>query len=69
MTITTMGVVGAGQMGAGIAQVAATAGLPVVLCDLNEAALERGRASISSSLSRMVKKEKSVRQTLMRHWH
>ncbi|MBN3562107.1 3-hydroxybutyryl-CoA dehydrogenase [Aliamphritea spongicola] len=58
MTITTMGVVGAGQMGAGIAQVAATAGLPVVLCDLNEAALERGRASISSSLSRMVKKEK-----------
>ena len=58
MTITTMGVVGAGQMGAGIAQVAATAGLPVVLCDLNEAALERGRASISSSLARMVKKEK-----------
>ncbi len=58
MTITTMGVVGAGQMGAGIAQVAATAGLPVVLCDLNEEALARGRASISSSLSRMVKKEK-----------
>ena len=58
MTITAMGVVGAGQMGAGIAQVAATAGLPVVLCDLNEAALEKGRASISSSLSRMVKKEK-----------
>lgn len=58
MTITTMGVVGAGQMGAGIAQVAATAGFPVVLCDLNEAALERGRMSIGSSLSRMVKKEK-----------
>ncbi|WP_271272472.1 3-hydroxybutyryl-CoA dehydrogenase [Aliamphritea hakodatensis] len=58
MTITAMGVVGAGQMGAGIAQVAATAGLPVVLCDLNETALEQGRASISSSLSRMVKKEK-----------
>ncbi|WP_261843125.1 3-hydroxybutyryl-CoA dehydrogenase [Aliamphritea ceti] len=58
MTITTIGVVGAGQMGAGIAQVAATAGFPVVLCDLNEAALERGRMSISSSLSRMVKKEK-----------
>lgn len=58
MTINSVGVVGAGQMGAGIAQVAACAGLPVVLCDLNQQALERGLASITSSLSRMVKKEK-----------
>jgi 3-hydroxybutyryl-CoA dehydrogenase len=51
-----MGVVGAGQMGAGIAQVAAQAGLDVVVSDIAEAALERGRASIGGSLARLVKK-------------
>jgi 3-hydroxybutyryl-CoA dehydrogenase len=51
-----MGVVGAGQMGAGIAQVAAQAGLDVVVSDIAEVALERGRASISGSLARLVKK-------------
>ncbi len=42
MTIKSFGVVGAGQMGGGIAQVAACSGFDVVLFDLNEAALERG---------------------------
>jgi len=55
--INTMGVVGAGQMGAGIAQVAAQAGLGVVVTDISDAALDKGRKSIADSLARLVKKE------------
>lgn len=58
MQIAKLGVVGAGQMGAGIAQVAAMAGLPVVLSDINDAAIERGVTSIRSSLNRLVSKQK-----------
>ena len=52
------GVVGAGQMGAGIAQVAALSGYDVVLRDLSEPALERGRVTISASLEKFVQKGK-----------
>ncbi len=41
-----LGIVGSGQLGAGIAQVAATNGLQVVLCDSNASALARGTAGI-----------------------
>ncbi|RTE65873.1 3-hydroxybutyryl-CoA dehydrogenase [Amphritea opalescens] len=58
MKINSFGVVGAGQMGGGIAQVAACSGFDVVLYDLNEPALARGIKAISSSLARMVTKEK-----------
>ena len=58
MSIQRVGVVGAGQMGAGIAQVCAAAGLAVVLVDLNREALDRGMASIANSLQRMVAKQK-----------
>ncbi|MBN1006264.1 3-hydroxybutyryl-CoA dehydrogenase [Amphritea pacifica] len=58
MTIKSFGVVGAGQMGGGIAQVAAVSGFDVVLYDLNDAALTRGVGAISASLARMVNKEK-----------
>ena len=54
--IKTVGVVGAGQMGAGIAQVAAQSGLTVVVTDVAEAAIERGRGAIKDSLARLVKK-------------
>jgi 3-hydroxybutyryl-CoA dehydrogenase len=57
MKIETMGVVGAGQMGAGIAQVAAQAGLKVIVTDIADAALERGQKTIKDSLARLVKKE------------
>lgn len=54
--IDRVAVVGAGTMGAGIAQVCATAGLEVLLCDTANAALERGLGIIESSLARIVKK-------------
>ncbi len=58
MEIRTIGVVGAGQMGSGIAQVAASSGLSVVMSDINEAFVEKGISAIEKSLSRMVKKGK-----------
>ncbi|MGD9034480.1 MAG: 3-hydroxybutyryl-CoA dehydrogenase [Desulfobacteraceae bacterium] len=58
MEIKTLGVVGAGQMGAGIAQVASASGLSVVMSDIKDAFLEKGFAAIEKSLGRMVKKEK-----------
>jgi 3-hydroxybutyryl-CoA dehydrogenase len=53
-----LGVVGAGTMGNGIAQVFATYGHPVVLLDVDGAALRRAQDAIRSSLDRLVKKEK-----------
>jgi len=56
MEIKTIGVVGAGQMGNGIAQVAAGAGYNVLLADVNASALERGMGTIKNSLGRLVSK-------------
>ena len=58
MDIKKIGIVGAGAMGSGIAQVLATAAIEVVLSDIAEAQLQRGLATISSSLDRLIKKEK-----------
>jgi 3-hydroxybutyryl-CoA dehydrogenase len=49
-------VVGAGQMGNGIAHVAAVSGHPVTMIDVAEAALEKGRATIAGNMERQVKK-------------
>lgn len=54
--IQKIGVIGGGTMGSGIAQVFAMAGYPVLIQDLTEAAIDRSRATISLSLSRLVKK-------------
>ena len=51
-------VIGAGQMGNGIAQVAAQAGYTTFMNDISEDLVDRGMAAIAASLDRMVKKEK-----------
>ena len=56
--VKKLGVVGAGQMGAGIAQVAATVGAEVVLVDVDDASLMRGWSAIEKSLGKLVDKEK-----------
>jgi 3-hydroxybutyryl-CoA dehydrogenase len=56
--IETVGIIGAGTMGNGIAQVSAAAGLQVVMVDISDAAVQRGLATVGSSLDRLVKKEK-----------
>jgi 3-hydroxybutyryl-CoA dehydrogenase len=58
MSLSKIGVIGAGTMGNGIAQVSAAAGLEVVMVDVSDAAVERGVAAIGTSLERLVKKEK-----------
>ena len=58
MNIKTVGVIGAGTMGNGIAQVCAAAGLEVTMQDIGEAQVNNGIETISSSLDRMIKKEK-----------
>ncbi len=58
MGIKTLGVVGAGQMGSGIVQVAATSGLSVVMNDIKDEFVEGGFSTIEKSLDRMIKKEK-----------
>jgi 3-hydroxybutyryl-CoA dehydrogenase len=56
--IDIVGVIGAGTMGNGIAQVAAAAGLQVVMTDISDAAVQRGLSAVGGSLDRLVKKEK-----------
>ena len=58
MAIEKIGVLGAGQMGHGIAQVAAVSGFDVVLYDIDGAALERARANVTRSLDKLVSKER-----------
>ena len=58
MEIKTFGVIGAGQMGNGITQVAAMSGLNVIMSDIKEEFVERGLATITKILSRNVDKGK-----------
>jgi 3-hydroxybutyryl-CoA dehydrogenase len=58
MNIRKIGVIGAGTMGHGIAQACAVSGLPVVMVDNHEAAVLHGLAAITTSLDRMLKKDK-----------
>ena len=56
MKIQSVGIIGAGTMGNGIAQVCAIAGLDVVMIDMNDAVVQRGLDQINASLDRLIKK-------------
>ena len=58
MTIQTVGIIGAGTMGNGIAQACAVSGLNVVMVDIADAAVQKGIATVGASLDRLIKKEK-----------
>ncbi|MCB0365293.1 MAG: 3-hydroxybutyryl-CoA dehydrogenase [Bdellovibrionaceae bacterium] len=58
MSFKKVGVIGAGQMGNGIAQVVAAHKVEVVMMDVSDAALERGVQTIAKSCDRLIKKEK-----------
>jgi 3-hydroxybutyryl-CoA dehydrogenase len=58
MQINTFGVIGAGQMGNGIAQVAAASGLNVIMHDIKDEFVQRGMATIEKNLGRQVEKGK-----------
>ena len=63
MDIKTIGVVGAGQMGNGIAQVASHSGFKVVMSDIADSFVQKGLKTISKNLDRMVEKNKISSQT------
>jgi 3-hydroxybutyryl-CoA dehydrogenase len=58
MSVNTIGVIGAGVMGSGIAQVAATNGIDVILLDVNETAVKKGIDGVEGRLAREVAKGK-----------
>jgi len=58
MSIQSIGIIGAGTMGNGIAQTCAISGLTVVMVDIAQAALDKGLATIDKSLERLLSKDK-----------
>ena len=58
MGINSVGIIGAGTMGNGIAQVCAVSGIKVVMLDVSVEAVQRGIATLSANLNRLVKKDK-----------
>jgi 3-hydroxybutyryl-CoA dehydrogenase len=57
-TINTVGVIGAGTMGNGIAQACAAVGINAIMIDVSDAALQKGTNAVAASLERLVKKDK-----------
>ena len=67
MSVRTIAVIGAGTMGTGIAQIAATVGLNVILTDVSDDAVEKGLEAIKGNLGQMVAKgEKEAALALIR---
>jgi 3-hydroxybutyryl-CoA dehydrogenase len=56
--IQTVGIIGAGTMGNGIAQACAVAGISVVMVDIHDPAVAKGVATVAASLDRLIKKDK-----------
>jgi 3-hydroxybutyryl-CoA dehydrogenase len=68
LTINTLGIVGAGQMGSGIAHVCAAAGIAVRLNDVNEERINGALATINGNMARQVAKgsmDEAARQTAL----
>jgi len=68
MLPSRVGILGAGQMGNGIAQVVAAQGIPVRMIDISQPALDKGLATIASSCDRLIKKEamtEAAKKTLL----
>ena len=57
MSIQTVGIIGAGTMGSGIAQACAVCGINVIMVDIKQEALDKGVATVASSFDRLIKKE------------
>ncbi|MBA2674990.1 3-hydroxybutyryl-CoA dehydrogenase [Ramlibacter sp.] len=57
-SIRTVGIIGAGTMGNGIAQACAVAGVDAVMVDVSDTAVSKGLATVAGSLERLVKKDK-----------
>ena len=62
MSIQTVGIIGAGTMGNGIAQACAVAGIRAVMVDISQGAVDKGIATVAGSLDRLIKKEKLTAQ-------
>ena len=62
MKIGSIAVLGAGQMGAGIAQVASCSGIPVVIIDIEQKYIDKGIGTIKKSLSKIVSKERMTQE-------
>ena len=58
MTIEHIAIIGAGQMGNGIAQVSSCAGYKVTMIDIKQEFVEKGMSAIEKSLNKLVSKEK-----------
>ena len=58
MAIQTVGIIGAGTMGNGIAQACAVSGINVVMVDISDTAVQKGLSTVAGSLDRLIKKEK-----------
>ena len=58
MSIQTVGIIGAGTMGHGIAQACAVSGVNVVMVDISDASVAKGISAVAGSLDRLIKKEK-----------
>jgi 3-hydroxybutyryl-CoA dehydrogenase len=58
MRIDTVGIIGAGTMGNGIAQACAVSGINVVMVDISDAAVAKGLTTVAASLERLIKKDK-----------
>ena len=58
MRVSTIGIIGAGTMGSGIAQVCAAAGIDVIMVDVSDAAIEKGVSAIVHNFDRLIGKGK-----------